>query len=154
VNRLDSKTATLYSHWPCNFFLPTPIFKLCPVPRLFRLTGPLLLITKNVHIVCCKVVQFIKRRTSWNLCLDQETNSRVNKWTDRNLMQFHKGKYKVLRLGRSNPRHQYLLGAHQLETRGRAFGGCTRLLMECLGDGSMSGKGIDLRDLRETSVEK
>jgi len=42
--------------------------------------------------------------------------SRLEKWPDRNLMKFHKGKCKVLRLWKKNPRHEYMLGAKQLES--------------------------------------
>lgn len=42
----------------------------------------------------------------------------LEKWADRNLLKFSKGKHKVLRWGaRKNPRHQHLLGATQLEGR-------------------------------------
>lgn len=34
----------------------------------------------------------------------------LERWADRNLMKFSKGKCKVLPLGRTKPRHQYLLG--------------------------------------------
>ena len=34
----------------------------------------------------------------------------LKKWADRNIMQFNKGKCKVLHMGRNNPRHQYILG--------------------------------------------
>ncbi|KAJ7413971.1 rna-directed dna polymerase from mobile element jockey-like [Pitangus sulphuratus] len=39
----------------------------------------------------------------------------LEKWTDRNLMKFSKGKCQVLPLGRNNSMHQYMLGAAQLE---------------------------------------
>lgn len=39
----------------------------------------------------------------------------LEKWTDRNLRLFNKGKHKVLHQGRNNPRHQNMLGAAQLE---------------------------------------
>lgn len=32
--------------------------------------------------------------------------SRLGKWANRNLMQFYKGKSKVLHLGRNKPRHR------------------------------------------------
>ena len=40
---------------------------------------------------------------------------RLKKWAGRNRTKFNKRKYKVLPLGRNNPRHQYMLGANQLE---------------------------------------
>ncbi|MCQ4078531.1 hypothetical protein FK519_27530 [Klebsiella pneumoniae] len=41
---------------------------------------------------------------------------RLEKWTDENLMKFSKGKCKVPQQGRNNPRHQYVVGAAQLES--------------------------------------
>ncbi|KAK4825638.1 hypothetical protein QYF61_001423 [Mycteria americana] len=41
---------------------------------------------------------------------------RLDKWAARNLMKSNKGKCKVLHPGRNKPRHQYMLGADQLES--------------------------------------
>lgn len=41
---------------------------------------------------------------------------RLEKWADRNLLQFNKGKSKVLHWRRSNSRYQYTLGAAQLDS--------------------------------------
>ncbi|KAK4830140.1 hypothetical protein QYF61_008567 [Mycteria americana] len=41
---------------------------------------------------------------------------RLEKWADRKLMKFSKGKCKVLHLGRNNPKHQCMLGADCLES--------------------------------------
>lgn len=40
---------------------------------------------------------------------------RLEKWADRNHMQFHNKKCKVLHLGRNNPMQQHMLGAAQVE---------------------------------------
>jgi len=47
--------------------------------------------------------------------IPRELNS-LEKWADRNLVKFNKGKCKVLHLGRISPIHQYMLGATQLES--------------------------------------
>ena len=44
----------------------------------------------------------------------QKDLDRLEKWADRNLMQFNKGKCKLLHLGRNKPMHQYMLGAKWL----------------------------------------
>ena len=41
---------------------------------------------------------------------------RLEKWADRNLSKFNKGKCKVLHLGRNNSMHLEMLGAAQLES--------------------------------------
>jgi len=46
----------------------------------------------------------------------QRDLNRLEKWAERNLMNFNKGKFEVLHLGRTNPMHQYLLVATQLES--------------------------------------
>ena len=40
----------------------------------------------------------------------------ISIWADGNLVKFNKEKCKVLRRGRNNPLHQYMLGATQLES--------------------------------------
>lgn len=37
---------------------------------------------------------------------DSQDLNKLEEWVDSNLMQFNKGKYKVLHLGKNNPRHQ------------------------------------------------
>ncbi|KAK4827366.1 hypothetical protein QYF61_017304 [Mycteria americana] len=46
----------------------------------------------------------------------QKDLERLEKWADRNLMKFNKGKCKVVYLGMNNLIHQYMLGANQLES--------------------------------------
>jgi len=46
----------------------------------------------------------------------QRVQERLDRWVKRNLVEFSKGKFQVLHLGRNNPRHQYRLGADQLES--------------------------------------
>jgi len=41
----------------------------------------------------------------------QRDLDRLEKWADRNLIKFHKGKYQVLHLRSNNPMHQYTLGS-------------------------------------------
>ena len=45
----------------------------------------------------------------------QRDVDRLEKWADRNLMKCKKEKFKVLPLGRNNPKQQYMLRATQLE---------------------------------------
>jgi len=48
--------------------------------------------------------------------VSQKDVSRLEKWAERNLIQFMKAYCEILRLGRSIPIHQHLLGANQLES--------------------------------------
>ncbi|KAK4810839.1 hypothetical protein QYF61_008811 [Mycteria americana] len=45
----------------------------------------------------------------------QKNLDRLEKWADRNLMQFNKGKGQFLHVRKTNPMHQYMLGADCLE---------------------------------------
>ncbi|KAK4831080.1 hypothetical protein QYF61_015278 [Mycteria americana] len=44
----------------------------------------------------------------------QRDLNRLEKWADRNLVKFNKGKFKVLHLRRNNPMHQYNLEKRRL----------------------------------------
>lgn len=46
----------------------------------------------------------------------QRALNRVEKWADRNLVEFNKEKCKILHLGRNNPRNHDMLGENQLKS--------------------------------------
>jgi len=46
----------------------------------------------------------------------QRDTDMVKCWSQRNLMKFNKGKFRVLQLGRNDPMHQYRLGSDLLES--------------------------------------
>jgi len=46
----------------------------------------------------------------------QEYLDRLKSWAERNLMRFHKGKYRVLHLVKNNCTHEYRLGDDMLES--------------------------------------
>lgn len=50
-------------------------------------------------------------------CADTQRDlERLEKWAERNLTKFNKGKYQALHLGRNNPRQHYMLEATHLES--------------------------------------
>ncbi|GAB0188332.1 hypothetical protein GRJ2_001298500 [Grus japonensis] len=76
----------------------------------------------GMHVVIPVDLQLVVEETKWGGVADtseghaaiQRDLDRLEKWADRNLMKFSKGKCKVLHLGRNNPRHPHMLVADQL----------------------------------------
>ncbi|GAB0191213.1 mitochondrial enolase superfamily member 1 [Grus japonensis] len=66
---------------------------------------------------------------------------RLEKWAEKNLMEFNKGKNKVLQLGRNNnnPMHQYMLGLAGWQALGREGPGV--LVYDKLNTTQQRGKG-------------
>lgn len=50
------------------------------------------------------------------LCSVQKDHDRLEKWANRNLTKFSRGKCKTLHVERSNPRYSSILGFDQLES--------------------------------------
>ncbi|PKU47119.1 glycerol kinase isoform x1 [Limosa lapponica baueri] len=75
------------------------------VRLLAKITEALNLGTINVEVLPLPVMFAAGRKGDLN---------RLEKWADRNLLKFKKGKCQVLHLGRNNPMHQDMLGANPL----------------------------------------
>lgn len=60
--------------------------------------------------ILCSFLKFL------NICCQSQCFIRLEKRADRDLMQFNKGKCKILHWGRNDPRHQYVQRPAQLES--------------------------------------
>ncbi|KAK4832301.1 LOW QUALITY PROTEIN: hypothetical protein QYF61_021700 [Mycteria americana] len=103
-------------------------------PSLEVFKGGLAEVLRNMHCtmlcrgIICKLI-YIVLEHGLSLCFDDDTKlgkvantsegcasihkdlNRLEKWANRNLMKFNKGKLQVLNLGRNTTMHQYMLGA-------------------------------------------